>query len=53
MLIPDHRDVELDDEIATSVTFNQGKVEHMMASANQVVKKAETVLTLWLTFDIE
>ena len=51
MIIPDKGDVELSDEIGTSVTLKQGEVGFVMASTNQVIVKAEKVKTLWLTLD--
>lgn len=51
MIIPENGDVELSDEIGTSVTLKQGEVGFMMASTSQVVVKAEKVKTLWLTLD--
>ena len=51
MIIPENGDVELSDEIGTSITIKQGEVGFVMASTNQLVFKAEKVKTLWLTLD--
>ncbi|MBQ0088647.1 MAG: hypothetical protein KBT27_04880, partial [Prevotellaceae bacterium] len=51
MIIPENGDVELSDEIGTSVTLKQGEVGFVMASTNQVVVKAEKVNSLRLTLD--
>lgn len=51
MIIPENGDVELNDEIGTSVTLKQGEVGFVMASTSQVVIKAEKVKTLRLTLD--
>ena len=48
MIIPENGDVELSDEIGTSVTLKQGEVGFVMASTNQVVIKAEEVKALRL-----
>ena len=51
VIIPENGDVELSDEIGTSVTLKQGEVGFVMASTNQLVVKAEKVKTLRLTLD--
>ena len=51
MIIPENGDVELSDEIGTSIILKQGEAGFVMASTNQVVVKAETVKTLRLTLD--
>lgn len=51
MIIPENGDVELRDEIGTSLMLKQGEVGFVMASTNQVVIKAEKVKTLLLTLD--
>lgn len=53
MIIPENGDVELSDEIGTSVTLKRGEVGFVMASTSQVVIKAEKVKTLQLTLEIE
>ena len=50
MISPENGDIELNDEIGTSVTFKQGEVGFVMASTSQVVMKAQQVKTLRLTF---
>ena len=51
MIIPENGDVELDDEIGTSLTLKQGEVGLVMASTSQIVVKAEKVKALRLTLD--
>ena len=51
MIIPKNGDVELSDEIGTSITLKQGEVGFVMASTNQVVVKAEKVRTSRLILD--
>lgn len=51
MIIPENGDVELNDEIGTSVTLKQGEVGFVMASTNQVIVKAEKVKILRLKLD--
>ena len=51
MIIPENGEIELSDEIGTSVTLKQGEVGFVMASTNQVVVKAEKVKTLRLMLD--
>lgn len=51
MIIPENGDVELSDEIGTSLMLKQGDVGFVMASTNQVVVKAETIKILRLTLD--
>ena len=51
MIIPENGDVELSDEIGTSIILKQGEAGFVMASTDQVVVKAEKVKTLRLTLD--
>ena len=51
IIIPENGDIELNDEIGTSVTLRQGEIGFVMASTSQVVVKAEKVKTLRLTLD--
>lgn len=51
MIIPENGDVELSDEIGSSITLKQGEVGFVMASTNQVVVKAEKVRTSRLILD--
>ena len=51
MIIPENGDIELNDEIGTSVTLNRGEIGFVVASTNQVVIKAEKVETLRLILD--
>ena len=51
MIIPENGEIELSDEIGTSVTLKQGEVGFMMASTSQMLMKTGKVKVLRLTVD--
>lgn len=51
IIIPENGDVELSDEIGTSVTFKQGEVGFVMASTSQVVLCSNKGVSLQLVLD--
>lgn len=51
MIIPENGDVELSDEIGSSVTLKQGEVGFMMASTSQVVMCSKKAVSLQFVLD--